>query len=253
MTRFRLPRPALIAIAMSAALGLTGCGSEDAASAGAVSSEPVAAVPPPEGQQWSNVVSTTEQGGYLMGNPDAPIKLVEYASLTCSHCAEFAETAMEPLRENYVNSGRVSFELRNFVRDPIDITGAMLTRCGTPESYFPLTEQFLANQDQVFGDLQQAGEARIQQAIAAPDDQRYVQIAEAANLIDFFSARGIAREQALSCLRQAETATTLANNTESQAESYDLTGTPSFLLNNRRIDAISWPDVEAALQQAGAR
>ena len=50
----------------------------------------------------------TDRGSYLLGNPNAPVKLVEYASITCPHCAEFTEVAATPLRERYVRSGQVS-------------------------------------------------------------------------------------------------------------------------------------------------
>ena len=52
----------------------------------------------PAGKSWAETVVITPEGGYRMGNPDAPIKIVEFASLTCSHCAEFAEAASASLR-----------------------------------------------------------------------------------------------------------------------------------------------------------
>ena len=57
-----------------------------------------------------------------MGNPNAKVKLVEFGSLTCPHCAEFEEEGGKALIENYVKTGQVSWEFRNFVRDPFDIT-----------------------------------------------------------------------------------------------------------------------------------
>ncbi len=104
----RFSKPVL-ALALAPLAALAGCGSgDDAATGGDVSGEPVAEVAAPDGQQWQDVVTKTEQGGYLMGNPDAPIKLVEYGALSCSHCADFAETAMPDLVSDYVDSGRVS-------------------------------------------------------------------------------------------------------------------------------------------------
>src|SRR5688500_16911831 len=89
------------------ALALAACGSNEE---GAVSGETVAPTPAPAGQQWVDVAAVTPEGGWLIGNPDAPLKLVEYGSLTCPGCAQFSETGIPTLRENYVNSGRVSFE-----------------------------------------------------------------------------------------------------------------------------------------------
>ena len=85
---------------------------------------PAAAIPPRRsrpsrlrtatGRRWS---TATPEGGFLMGNPNADVKLVELGSMTCPHCAEFAEQADQKLINDYVKSGRVSFEFRNFVRD----------------------------------------------------------------------------------------------------------------------------------------
>ena len=61
---------------------------------------PVEAVPAPNGGDWSTIVSATPEGGFVMGNPNAPVKLVEFGSMTCPHCAEFDEAAMKPLTDN---------------------------------------------------------------------------------------------------------------------------------------------------------
>ena len=142
-------RKALLALlAAPLALGLAACSGSDDADAG-LSGDPIETVAPPEGvASWSEVVATTPEGGYRMGNPDAPIKLIEFASLTCPHCATFAQTSKEELQGNFVNSGRVSLEFRNFILNPLDLAMTMMTRCGAPESFMALTEQaFLGQQE----------------------------------------------------------------------------------------------------------
>lgn len=249
-------RLALALMTAPLALALSACGAEDdtAATAGSgPAGEPVEAVAAPEGQQWSEVITKTEQGGYLMGNPDAAIKLVEFASLTCPHCAEFYESAERELIADYVNTGRVSFEFRNFVRDPIDITGAMLSRCSAPESYFALTGQVFENQQQFFDAMRDAGEGAYQQAVSAPSDQRFVNLGQITGLTEFFAARGVSIDQGNDCLSKGAEAEALANATNEASTQYNITGTPTFLINNTKIDGLTWPEVEAALQRAGAR
>ena len=87
------------------------------------------------GPSWS---ADTPEGGFLMGNPNAEVKLVEFGSMTCPHCAEFEEKGGEKLIDNYVKTGRVSYEFRNFVRDPFDMTASLIARCGGPERFFRL-------------------------------------------------------------------------------------------------------------------
>ena len=85
------------ALAAPLALALAACGSDAADTGGEIEGEAVAAVPAPEGTEWRDTVTVTDMDGYMIGNPDAPIKLVEYASLTCPTCARFAAEGMEPL------------------------------------------------------------------------------------------------------------------------------------------------------------
>jgi protein-disulfide isomerase len=80
----------------SALIAVAGCNSKqgDAATNTPLNIEQV---PPPQGGDWTQVVTQTPEGGMLMGNPNAKVKLVEYGSLTCPHCREFDETGVAPL------------------------------------------------------------------------------------------------------------------------------------------------------------
>ena len=122
----RSRRRALLAAAMLAplALGLAGCKKDAAADGGAPSAAatPLPTVAAPAGKTWADTVVATPEGGFRIGNPDAAIKIVEYGSLTCSHCAEFSEKGSATIRDQWVSSGRVSYEFRHFVRDGLDLT-----------------------------------------------------------------------------------------------------------------------------------
>jgi protein-disulfide isomerase len=249
MTASRTPKIALAALA-PLALALAACGGTEEAAEGAPSGEPVASVAAPAGQSWVETAAVTPEGGYVIGNPEAPIKLVEYASHTCSHCATFSQQASGPMEE-YVASGRVSYEIRNQVHDGIDITIAMLVRCGRPESFHPLANQAWANFDQILTAAQANG-AVLQQAMQA-QEPNYPAIAEAAGLLDFFAARGISRDQAIQCLSDQSVAERIVENSNTQSEELGVTGTPTFFINGSKIDGTDWASVEAALQQAGAR
>ena len=251
-TKLFTPARLLLAlIALPLALGLSACGKkDDAAGAGPVGA-PLNAVAPPAGKAWADVVSVTPEGGYVMGNPNAPIKVVEFGSLTCPHCAEFEEKGFPHVRDEYVAKGTVSFEFRNFVRDPYDTTMAMLTHCGTPESFFALTEQVYSNQKAIFDQLQPIG-AQLQ-AANLPQDKIFSAIGERGGLIDFFAARGIAKDQAAQCLANSATATKLADATSKATDAYNVTGTPTFLVNGKNVEVATWDALEPILKQAGAR
>jgi protein-disulfide isomerase len=234
-------------------LGLAGCNKDNDVAAGGAKSAIIAKVDPPAGKLWADVVSKTPEGGYRMGNPGAALKVVEYGSLTCSHCAELSEKGSAELRDTFVASGRVSYEFRNFVRDAIDVTAAMLTQCGTPESFFPLTEQAFKNQAAMFATVQKAGEPAYTAAMALPADKRGVALAQLTGLTDFFAARGISKDQANTCLADGGKAQALAKATEDQSEQYKINGTPTFLVNGASIGSMGWEELRSKLQTLGAR
>ena len=252
MTRLSFRSVAFATAALPLALGLTACKNSEKGTA-AVSGEKIAAIAPPAGKTWAEVVSKTPENGYRMGNPDAPIKLVEYASITCSHCAEFAEASSAELRDTFVASGRVSYELRNLVRDAIDLTAVQLVRCGTPESFFPLAEQAFANQTAMFEKAQAAGQAAYTAAMQQAPDKRGVALANLAGLSDFFAARGVSRDQQAACLAKVDEMTALADTKANKADEYDVNATPTFILNGSKIEENTWPALKAKLETMGAR
>lgn len=252
MTAISLRRLAFATLALPLAMGLSACG--DKAKEGApTSGEPIANIAPPAGKAWSDMVEKTAEGGYRMGNPEAPIKLVEYAALSCSHCAEFAQEGFEELRDDYVASGRVSYELRYFMLNPFDVPASLLTTCGATEAVIPLSEQFWAWQPTMFQNVQAAGEARLQAIGELPKEQQIPAIAEASGMVEFFSSRGIARDQANACLADTAKAKALAEQTQKATDLYNVTGTPTFILNGSSVGSMRWAELEPKLQAAGAR
>jgi protein-disulfide isomerase len=246
-------RSAPLTLAVTLALALAGCNSKDEAASGEVAEgKPVAAAPAPAGQSWSDVASFTPEGGVVAGNPNAPIKLVEYASHTCSHCAEFAASADEALRTKYVDSGKVSYELRNQIHDPIDLTFAVLARCAGPEGFHALAVQGWANLPTIF-EAVNANKAAMESAMQAQGATRFDGIAAGAGLYDFFAQRGISRDQARTCLAKSDTATTIAANSDTQSSELNVTGTPTFFINGNNVGTQTWQSLEPMLQRAGAR
>lgn len=249
-----LRRAAFAALILPISLSLAACGSKDDAGAGgAEKGDKIAAVAAPAGKAWSDVVSVTPEDGYRMGNPDAPLKLVEYASLTCPHCADVSEKASVPLRDKYVASGVVSYELRNQVHDGLDLTMAMLVRCGSPESMIPLSEQVWSNLTTIVQGVQANG-AKVDAAMKQADqNSRYKAIADAAGLTDFFAARGISHDQAATCLAKPGFAEGIAERSAKQSEELGVDGTPTFFLNGKKLTEQTWEALEPAIQAAGAR
>ena len=253
-TRARSVRLLAGAMLVPLALGLAACKKDapaDPATA-TVAASPLPAVAPPAGKAWADSVVTTPEGGYRMGNPDAAIKIVEYGSLTCPHCGEFSEKGSATIRDQWVASGRVSYEFRHFVRDGLDLTLGLLTRCGTPDAYFALTEQVFANQHSMFDGLK-GRDTQMQAAMSAPEGQRFLAIAQAADLAPFFAARGISVDQAKACLSKVDVAAQMAKQTTEQGDKLQIEGTPTFLINGEKIGTSAWEEFKARIEGMGVR
>jgi len=245
-----------IALLTLSALALAACSKKSADTTSAVSAPkaPIAAVPPPPGKQWTDVVDVTPEGGFRMGNPNAPVKLVEYASLSCPHCKHFEETGVEPLKSKYISSGKVSWEFRSFLIHAMDAPLTLLASCRGPEPFFPLTEQLYAQQDAMMNKFI-AMPAAEQQRIAAlaPVDNFKAQM-EAGGLYGFFAARGLPRAQADACLSNQKAIDQLTAH-QSKAQEDGINQTPTFVINGVQWDTPSpggeiWPQLDAALGQA---
>lgn len=245
-----LHRLAFAACAMPLALALAACGSSSE-KGGAPSGEPIAPIAAPAGTSWAETVTETPEGGYVMGNPDAPLKLIEYGSLSCPHCAKLAQEGFPELTNDYVASGRVSLEFRSFAIHPQDVPLTLLTRCGGPQKVFPLTEELFRNFDAVMDRTMQGVQAA-EAANSLPPEQRLVALSDALGFTEFFAARGISEDQAHTCLSNMDAATKFAQ----QSTAYSAEGinqTPTLVLNGTKLEASTWADLEPLLKQAGAR
>lgn len=248
MTRKLLTRLAAAALVAPLTLGLAAC-KKDAPGESAAPSGPVAAVAPPAGKAWKDVVAANAEGGYVMGNPNAPVKLIEYGSLSCPHCAKLAQEGFPTLVDSYVASGKVSLEFRSFAIHPQDVPLTMLAQCGGTETFFPLAEELYKNFDAVT-------EATMKGADAAnklgnlPDNQRFVALSQALGFTDFFAARGLAKDQQKACLADFAKASQVAKFSENYS-AQGIDSTPTLLVNGRKVEGATWAELDAALKAAG--
>jgi protein-disulfide isomerase len=101
--------------------------------------------PEPTGQVADLKVSDKD---FALGKADAPVLVVEYASLTCPHCASFHTEVLPGLKEEFVDTGKVRYIYRDFPLDRLALVASMVARCAGPGSYFGFIDTFFAAQDQ---------------------------------------------------------------------------------------------------------
>lgn len=237
-------RLTLLVASALAPLMLAACGG------GTTSSAALPKVDAPAGQNWATQVRATRDG-FVMGNPDAPIKLIEYGSPTCSHCAEFSRASHTELTNDFVNSGRVSLEYRPFMLNPMDLVIATILDCGGTTRFFPLLENLYANQPEIITGIQQADQAAAQGALQS---RNFPGFTRAMGIDRFFAARGMAAADIDRCLADPAKVVRWQESTERNGREFEITGTPTFLLNGNVLQGVgTWEGVRDALKAAGAR
>lgn len=241
----------LLGAAMTAALALAGCGDEAGNGQANAPATPVATVAAPAGASWTETVTKTADGGFLMGNPNAPVKLVEYASLTCHVCAAFAQEGMEELKRDFIAPGKVSLEYRNYIRDPIDVAASLLVRCQGPAPYYQLTEQVFAEQPKLLDRAQNIPPAEAQRLGTLPPAEQTAALARAVGLDQFFRVRGIPLEKQRQCLSDQAAIDELTRINQTGTEQFQIQGTPTFVLNGKAVEnATSWAALKPILTTA---
>jgi protein-disulfide isomerase len=172
-------------------------------------------------------------GDIVMGSPDAPVKLVEYASLTCGHCAYFKLTVFPDIKKKYIDSGLVQYTLREFPTPPVGLAtaGFMLARCAGEERYYPALEALF----------------RTQPLWIKPDPQ------EARAQLEKISRQfGLNETEFETCINDEAELTRIRSVQEAGNEKFGINATPSFVINGRKADirGASFEALDSAIRDA---
>lgn len=235
--------------ALAAALLLVAaCGGDDANNTASPTTQgPLTQIPAPNNGDWTQIVSRTTEGGTRIGNPDAPVKLVEYGSLTCPACKAFSDTGGRPLTDTYVRSGQVSWEFRHLIiHGAADAALALLADCQPPAAFFSTIEDVYEEQSQLITGFEDAEQ---QQVAGLPPEQQIAATARAMDLGPFFSRRGLAEGRQSQCLADSQAVQRLADNTNRAATQEGVNGTPTFFINGEKLSVSNWPSLEPLLRQ----
>jgi protein-disulfide isomerase len=200
---------------------------------------------------WTRTVAATPEGGFRLGNPQAKVAVIEFASFTCPHCAAFAAEGFPAIRDKYVRTGKVSFEMRVALRDRADLVAATLAQCAGPRRYFDLAEALFAAQS----DWETRAidwDSGHPAGFDGPDGPATMAaFAGGAGLDLIAKQHGVAPGALHRCF--ADTAIR-ANVTKTTAEAWDtrkIHGTPGFVVNGVQVDDVhGWTALEPLLQNA---
>jgi protein-disulfide isomerase len=199
-------------------------------------------------RDWVSTVTVTAAGSHLQGNPDADVKLAEYVSYTCPHCAHFQKQAAAPLQLFYVRTGKVSVEVRHLVRDPVDLTVAMLTNCGAPSRFQRLHNAFLSNQESWIKLMETATSVQQQRWSNGDSHARLRAIAADFGFYAMMERFGYGRAELNRCLADDAMMRRIVGQTV-EAQRLGVQGTPSFFINGTLLpDTFDWPSLDRELK-----
>jgi protein-disulfide isomerase len=199
---------------------------------------------------WTTTVSATPQG-ILIGNPAARIKLVEFASYTCSHCKAFHEVGLPALKAKYIATGDVSFEQRSFVRNGPDFAASLLVACLPARAGLDFAGKLFAEQEAWFGKFVALTPADNQAVVALPAEKQPAELAKRSGLDQWAAARGIPLARSQVCLNDKAAQDKLLAIRQDAVTTYKLEGTPTFGINGVPVAGVfDWGALEPKLQAA---
>lgn len=247
-----MSRPLIAAIApmilLAACNPSTGGGATGAAAA------PVAAKPAPAGQKWADIVAVTPEGGVRMGNPDAPIRLIEYGARTCPTCARFDIEGLPELKAGPVASGKVSYEFRDYpVHGALDMGPILLGHCVEPAQFFPMLDEMMRNQPTLLAEEGKFTPADQAAFGKMSPNELAVALSDRLGYLAFVKQRGVTDQKARACLADKAALTKIAERSDAANRQFSITGTPTFIINGKTAEGVlDWAGLKAALTAAGA-
>ena len=234
----------------AAALGLLLLAGQTA-TAKPVKRKAAAATPAPG--LWGNKITLSSDGTAVLGNPAAAVKVVEFISFTCSHCADFNQEAHSELRGTMVRTGRVSVELRPFLRNEFDLIASLMVMCGPKQKYFGNSDAVLAAQGNWFKEPADPGYKGRWTALEGNKPALRKLVARDTGLFKIMQARGFSAAQLDTCLADEAMAARLNAMTKTASETDKVLGTPSFKINGALQEVYGWPELKPLINSALAK
>jgi protein-disulfide isomerase len=173
------------------------------------------------------------EGDVALGAPDAPVTVIEYASVTCPHCARWDSEVFPAFKRKYVDTGKARYILREFPTEPEEWAeaGFMVARCAGPAKFFDVVEAFMAGQKTLF----------------ETHDGR-------AWLVNGGAVGGLGAQQVEACLKDVGNQKAMAARLEANDKAFKVEGTPTFFINGKPAGdgELSLADLDKAIAAAQA-
>ncbi|MGE3064057.1 MAG: DsbA family protein [Hyphomicrobiaceae bacterium] len=169
--------------------------------------------PPPAEVSVDELMKPGPLPEMVMGKADAPVTVVEYASMTCSHCAHFHNTVLPKFKEKYIDTGKVRLVLREFPLDDLAAAAFMLARCAGGDKTLPLIDALFEKQD----------------------NWAFVRGNPVPELFKFAKQAGFTQEAFDKCLTDQKLLDEITSIRKTASEKFGVNATPTFFINGKRL------------------
>lgn len=166
-----------------------------------------------------------------LGNPDAEVTMIEYASFTCPHCASFHKSQFKQLKSDYIDTDKIHFIYRDVYFDRYGLWAAMVARCGGKERFFGISDMLYTQQRDWIGDGQDP-------------------VAIADRLRKIGKVAGLEEDQLEACLTDNQKAKTLVAWYQEHAEEDDVSSTPTLIINGEKHSNMAYDELKEVLDEA---
>jgi len=169
-----------------------------------------------------------------MGKADAPVHMEEYASTTCSHCGRFALEVFPAFKAKYIDTGKVKYTLHEFLTPPeaIAAAGFLTARCAGPDKYFGVVDALFHSQEEMY----RTGDAR-------------------GTLLKVAQSAGMTEAQFNACVSDEKAATALSARVEKAMKEANISSTPTFFFNGKKVKEgeMTMEELDAAVAAASKK
>ena len=156
----------------------------------------------------------------VMGRADAPITIIEYSSLTCPHCARFEAEVLPQVKKEWIDSGKARFIMRDYIRNSLDLAGAMIAHC-SGDRYFVFIDTFFHSQ------------------------ANWIQAAQPLDALKGIARLGgVSAEETDKCLQNRDLLNEINARRDDAGKRYDMIGTPTFVINGTVAPDKAWQNYE---------
>jgi protein-disulfide isomerase len=159
-----------------------------------------------------------------MGSDKAPITIIEYASLTCTHCADFHMHTLPLLKKTYIDTGHVKYIWRHFILSGPDMAASVIARCAGPSRFFPMIDMFYTRMPEWIAPWQ---------GLKPPQDATLKSVALMAGMDKFVRPTGLSSEKVSACLADENLQRAIMTTRQDGAQKYDIKGTPTIIINGK--------------------